>query len=682
MKKLLFVLAATLAFVGCTGDIEDRLTNLEERVDKLEEKLNDEVADLAELIDALNDNVYVTGVTEITEGGEVVGYTIALSKGQAITIYHGEDGKDGASGSDGKDGKDGEDGKDGKDGSDGSDGNDGATPKVGVVLEDGVYYWTVNGEKLTDADGNYIVASDLTCPKFKKEGDTWFISLDGVTWNALTSSNQGGGIFTDFTYTDSTVTFHIGDTTITLPRESQFALLVEQTKDIVVLPYSEVTVKYTIKGATENTAVYTVADAGWGVTVEPESNSAGKLIISSPATISGKVIVFAGDESHAGMVALSFEEGAITVENNSLTIGKEGGELLLPVSTNLNYEVVVPDNVDWIKHTATRAMRDETVVLTVDANDGMPREASVSLVSAGKTLQTITIAQEAGIEPTYSLEDITGTWENASGNWEIEAYEGNGTNVKISTMYGYASCSIYADFDLFYGTLTIATPQSGFSYDGNNYYLAVRQGYYNVYTNGFDAVFTLSEDKNGLAWNTTDYTLCVFYDITYTYYPTVMYSGEQLKLTRPTTGEGGEEGGEGSGDVALVGTWTVSYTNNADSALSFDMPIVASDNAEKGNVILKRWMDYSARETATTVYATYDAEAKTLSIPNQALTSSAPYYGDTLSAKDVNNTTLDPIVLTVSDDATVMTIDKDVKFGTVYYGSFTSYGTNYTFTKQ
>lgn len=686
MKKVLFALAAVVTLFGCTKGLEERVDALEDRVTALEEKVNSEVQNLANLIDGLKNNVYVTGVTEIMEGDKVIGYTIAMSKGPAITIYHGEDGKDGnpgKDGADGEDGKDGTDGANGADGSDGADGADGATPQIGVVLENGIYYWTVNGEKLTDENGNYIQASDLTCPKFKKEGGTWYISTDGSSWAPLISTNTGSGnscVFTDVTYNDSSVTFVIGETEITVPRQEQFKLTIEQVKDIVVLPSAEVTVAYSIKGATENTAVYAVADAGWGVKVQPESISAGKIVINTPETVEGKVLVFAGDDSHAAMVALSFEEGKVTTSENAFSVGKDGSAIEVPVSTNLEYEVVIPEDVTWITYAETKAMRDETIVLNVAANDGYPREASLELVYSGRTLQTITVSQEAGAEAPYTLADITGEWENASGNWMIEEYAGNGTNVKISTIYGYGNSDIKANFDFYTGDLTIATPQQGFNYSGY-YSLAVRSNYV-AQTAGYDAVFTLSPDKKTLKWDTTC-ELVVIYDMAWPNYPTLTYSGNQLVLTRPASGDGDEEGGETTESVAVVGTWTVSYTNNAGTALSFDMPIEASDNVDKGNVILKRWMDYSARETACTIYATYDDDAKTLSIASgQALSMSSPYYGDTLAAKDASNANVDPIVFTVNEDVTEMTIDENIKFGQVYISSFSSYGSGYKMVKK
>ena len=184
MKKvLLFAVAAVLGFASCTKALEDRVGALENDVNaiqqqlaELTEKLNNEVNDLKGLIEALENKVYVTGISEIKEGDKVIGYTITLSKGKALTIYHGTDGKNGINGTNGNDGK---------------DGKDAVAPTVSVVVEDGVYYWAVNGEILTDANGNKVaVYAESDAPEFKYENGQWWISVDG-TWSPLASGNSG-----------------------------------------------------------------------------------------------------------------------------------------------------------------------------------------------------------------------------------------------------------------------------------------------------------------------------------------------------------------------------------------------------------------------------------------------------------------------------------------------------------
>ena len=165
MKKLLLLFSAalTMLFTGCMqfddtriwdaiDELEDLFKDLDDRVEDLEEaceKMNTNIEALQTLVAALQANDTITSIAPIKQGDKVVGYTISFSKSEPITIYHGNDGKDGTNGTDGKDGQDGENGKDGK---------DGYTPTIGVAQEDGVYYWTLDGEWLLDDNGNKIKA--------------------------------------------------------------------------------------------------------------------------------------------------------------------------------------------------------------------------------------------------------------------------------------------------------------------------------------------------------------------------------------------------------------------------------------------------------------------------------------------------------------------------------------------
>ena len=86
----------------------------------------------------LNTTDMITGVSAVTEDGETVGYTITFLHSDPITIYNGAKGADG------------------------EDGADGQTPQIGLAqAADDNWYWTLNGETLTDADGNPIRANGM-----------------------------------------------------------------------------------------------------------------------------------------------------------------------------------------------------------------------------------------------------------------------------------------------------------------------------------------------------------------------------------------------------------------------------------------------------------------------------------------------------------------------------------------
>lgn len=113
------------------NDHEERLAALE----KWQEQTNQSIAAMQEL---LNTTDMITGVTAVTEDGETVGYTITFLHSDPITIYNGAKGADG------------------------EDGADGQTPQIGLAqAAEGNWYWTLNGELLTDAQGNPIRANGL-----------------------------------------------------------------------------------------------------------------------------------------------------------------------------------------------------------------------------------------------------------------------------------------------------------------------------------------------------------------------------------------------------------------------------------------------------------------------------------------------------------------------------------------
>ena len=146
-KFFLSIFTALLAigFTGCEYDdsaLWGEVNSLKDRVLTLEQlcqQMNTNISSLQSLVSALQNQDYITSVTPIKQGNDVIGYTITFAKGEPITIYHGQNGKDGQNGADGK---------------------DGYTPVIGVdKADDGKYYWTLDGEWLTDKEGNKIPAT-------------------------------------------------------------------------------------------------------------------------------------------------------------------------------------------------------------------------------------------------------------------------------------------------------------------------------------------------------------------------------------------------------------------------------------------------------------------------------------------------------------------------------------------
>ncbi|WP_239467361.1 hypothetical protein [Bacteroides caecigallinarum] len=62
------------------SELTGRVENLENRVQKLEEQMNSNISSLQAILEALNNNDYVTKVVPITNGEKEIGYTIQLFK--------------------------------------------------------------------------------------------------------------------------------------------------------------------------------------------------------------------------------------------------------------------------------------------------------------------------------------------------------------------------------------------------------------------------------------------------------------------------------------------------------------------------------------------------------------------------------------------------------------------------
>ena len=207
MKKLFTILFTTLllAATACQHkDIWNELRDHEQRIEQLEQQcreLNSNIEAVQAILAAVQQNDYVTEVMKVMEDGVEVGYSITFSKSGTITIYHGTDGTDGA---------------------------DGGTPNIGIKkAADGAYYWTSNGEWITDDDGNKIPATvsdpnaTYVTPQFRVADGVWYVSYDnGNSWREIEagSDQEGDSFFRNVTTDSENLYLTLADgTVVTVP---------------------------------------------------------------------------------------------------------------------------------------------------------------------------------------------------------------------------------------------------------------------------------------------------------------------------------------------------------------------------------------------------------------------------------------------------------------------------------
>ena len=334
-KTLTLLLLAALTFAACKYDD----SALWEQVNQNTEELAAQAARIAALeawqaetntnIEALQTLLsttdYITAVTPVVKDGVEVGFTISFLNTPSITIYHGAKG---------------------------DKGDTGDTPQIGAAQDDdGNWYWTLNGEFLSDTDGNPIRANgtqgeqgpagdDAPLPqlatgtKLTEQGvntdsqnkdiepDAIYLSVDGgQTWTRVSGEKgeqgdtgatgpKGDSFFKgiDTTHADY-VTFTLADGSIfQVPRTS---ISLSFDPESFSLPYGETaTIQCTAGGSADFTPdnLFIVAPEGWTVDITQTRATKFALNVTAPADIRS------GAGTGEILVILDNMKGSTTIE--------------------------------------------------------------------------------------------------------------------------------------------------------------------------------------------------------------------------------------------------------------------------------------------------------------------------------------------------------------------------------
>ena len=321
------------------GDLENRVTALEE----LCKQANTNISSLLSIVTTLQNNDYVTNIAPIKKNGEEIGYTITFSKNSPITIYYNENGNGSGAG--------------------------GNMPIIGVKQDtDGVYYWTLDGEWLTDENGNKIKAEgrdgkdgadgkdgqdgqdgapgadgadgqpgadgkdgkDGITPQLKIEEGYWFVSTDnGATWTNLGKATgedgkDGDSMFQSVTQDENNVYFTLADgETIVLPKQQQLAITFSGSNSLQFDVDETKTVNYTITGGGANNVVKAEMqnlDDAYTLYTTSTSETKGTIKITAKVPTTNNVVVLVSNGTQTVMTAIavspkpSFTESSIAVE--------------------------------------------------------------------------------------------------------------------------------------------------------------------------------------------------------------------------------------------------------------------------------------------------------------------------------------------------------------------------------
>lgn len=407
-RILSLVSVLVLFFTGCQEyddtEIKGRVDNLESQVTELRllvEKINSNLTSLVTAVDALNNQDQIVSVEKLPAGN---GYTITFKKSGTITIYNGEKGLDG------------------KNGTDGLDGKDGKSPVISISQDsDGKYYWTLDGEWLLVNGQKVPATAEVTVPKIKVEDGKFLFSTNGTDWVVIGDAGTSGiGLIKNVRedVENNSVIIELSDREIVIPKGQNFALVIK-ADEIGIKAGETVNVEYSLISA-DNAIVRALPENGYTIKVNPISATKGQLSITAPSpVVDASILIVAvnGNGVMSGKI-LSIAEGKLDVKADATPVPAEGGSVTVEITTNLDYEIVVPEAAKtWITLVETKALRTDNVTFAVAQNtEATQRTAEVEVRVDGAKVQSFNIVQQAKVvvEEKWKTVDLKSLYQDSA----------------------------------------------------------------------------------------------------------------------------------------------------------------------------------------------------------------------------------------------------------------------------
>ena len=398
MKKYILGLIAIMLAFACSkyddSALREQLKDHEGRIARLEtmcKEMQQNITSMSDALNALQSNDYVTNVAPITLDGETIGYTITFAKGKPISIYNG------------------------------TDGQDGTTPVIGVKQDsDGVWYWTMNGSWLLDAEGKKVRTSGTDgndgnngiTPQIKIDEGYWYVSVDnGVTWTKLgkATGEDGDSFFKSVEDASTAVIITLADgTVISLPKYQPLNISFSVYESELPV-YDQVTIPYVITGSSQTYEIDAISsDLTWHSYVKKTDQTTGNIVIEKGDFASGnaKVMVFVtADNGETTTRVLDFVQGIFTGAESFYGVTSEKQTIGFSVETNTTFNLVIPDEAkNWISlaNLGTKATSTFNISLTIEENTGVSRQAEIHFVrqieKQTSVLYKVTIIQEGPVD--------------------------------------------------------------------------------------------------------------------------------------------------------------------------------------------------------------------------------------------------------------------------------------------
>ena len=346
--------------------------------------------------------------------------------------------------------------------------------------------------------------------------------------------------------------------------------LVFEAPETLVEEGVAVKVPYTIVGAAETDEVFVRILASSNCTAEVLA--AEKAVSVTPALGAGYVDVYALNNTTGELKArtIAFNGYSFSVEATEFAASPVGGSVEVPVSTSVDYEVEIDGA--WLKYVETKAVRNETLVFSAEAENttGAVLKATVTLKEkeTGKLLASFSVSQKPFFKELLGeyIESYSKSGMPTTGKLKIERTDDPSKGTYKVTICG---TTLYADYE---------------------------EGKLNCYDGRYTRTLTVAEDFSRFEVKNLSIGYTTYSD--YVAFPA---------LGAPELTEA---------ELALVGTYNESWTHPKHAPATNAMVISASEEASFGRLYVKFLVTEDG--SAYAGYATLEESVLTVQIGGQS----------------------------------------------------------------
>ena len=179
--------------------------------------------------------------------------------------------------------------------------------------------------------------------------------------------------------------------------------------------------------------------------IEPTSGPAGNAQITvtttandTPDERTASVIIKAGTASKTVKVSQK-QKDALTVTSSKFEVGAEGGEVIVEVKANIDFEYTIDEAAkEWIQYEGTRAMKTSTLKFAIAQNEDTEKREGKITIKSGEFNEVVTIYQ-AGDEPSIVISKNEYIVASAGETIAVEVKSNVDVEVEIPSDAGWIS---------------------------------------------------------------------------------------------------------------------------------------------------------------------------------------------------------------------------------------------------